>query len=196
MATDRDAVRQTAVQAAEGPLQSLWTAAHGPVLQAGEVGGRRLAVLAFSPALSEHLPLTASYPLLMGNAIYWTAAARIDIARGMNRRTGDRVALDGRHLTWRQTDQRDTSTNELALSGRYTELDRVGLWETEAGERGSAAVLSADETLLASGPHDVETADYAQGSFIFRGDLVPMLLWGILLLFMLESWLYHRYWAY
>ena len=31
---------------------------------------------------------------------------------------------------------------------------------------------------------------------LFRGDLLPFLLWGVLGLFMIESWLFHRYIAY
>ncbi len=75
VATTRVALTQTAVLESDGPLEPLWVGPSGPVLAAGDVRGQRIVVMAFAPGRSERLPLMASFPLLIGNAIYWSAAA-------------------------------------------------------------------------------------------------------------------------
>jgi hypothetical protein len=196
VSTQRLSLLQTAVIESAGPLETIWTGSAGPVLLAGEVRGQRVAVAAFSPQRSENLPLTASYPLLLGNAIYWASEDRRESARGMNRRTCELVELKGKTLTWRDpADPKSAVTQTLA--GRWTELDRPGLWETDAGESGSAALLSFRETLLPSAPgprQDTEAAAPSAGGL--QGDLGLPLALGVLVLLILESWFYHRYLAY
>ena len=199
VATGRVAVTQTTVLAADGPLQPLWVGLQGPVLLAGEVGRQRVAVLGFDPAKSESLPLLASYPLLMGNAIFWTTETAARAAAGRHEATGELVELDARTLTWTTDVGKELKTeNPVELTGRWTELDRIGLWETDTGLTGSAALLSPQETLL---PARVESladeadADAATASLL-RGDLAPVLIWSLVALLIAESWLFHRYTAY
>ena len=197
VATARVAVTQTAVVEAGGPLDSLWVGPQGPVLSAGEVRGQRIVVMAFSPQHSEQLPFMASYPLLIGNAVYWAAESRIESAEGRDRRTGELVELEGRTLTWNTPDGGRETEARVALAGRFAELDRLGLWTTDQGERGSAALLSVDDTRLSAQPDAPGGGSGASSvGSRFQGDLAPLLLWGLLGLFVLESWLFHRYFAY
>ena len=130
-------------------------------------------------------------------AVYWAAESRIESAQGMNRQTGELVELEGRTLTWQSPDGKHAAEETVELSGRFTELDRLGLWTTDAAERGSAALLSADDTRLPT--HREPQGDAAGSPTVgsrFQGDLVPLLLWGVFGLFLVESWLFHRYVAY
>ncbi len=196
VATGRVAVTQTAVLEAGGTLDSLWVGPQGPVLSAGEVRGQRIVVMAFSPQHSEQLPFMASYPLLIGNSVYWAAESRIESAEGRNRRTGDLVELEGRTLTWHDPGARQREVR-VAPAARFAELDRLGLWTTDQGESGSAALLSVDDTRLpARGDAPLGASGATAVGSRFRGDLAPLLLWGLLGLFLVESWLFHRYFVY
>lgn len=210
VANDRVAVTQTATLAADGTLQPLWLGSHGPVLLAGESGGQRVIVMGFSPQQSEQLPLMASYPLLIGNAIYWSAEKSFASTTGLNHRTGDLVRLAGRRITWRGSPgERETIVELPGAPGRHFELDRLGLWETDAekdsgekdasktdaGELGSAALLSVAETVL-PGDDEAAAAPAMPAGPWLRGDLLPGLLWLLLLILVGESWLYHRYLVY
>lgn len=197
VATGRIALTQTAVVEAAGPLRSLWAGSAGPVLLAGEARGQRIVVLAFSPQHSERLPLMYSYPLLIGNAIYWAAEKQIESSRGTNRRTGELVELEGKEITWRNPGNKQSAETSVELKGRSTQLDRIGLWETDAGETGSASLLSTKDTLLPAEDRNPDTAQRdSTAASLFRGDLAPLLLWSVLVLLIVESWLFHRYVAY
>ena len=205
VATGRVAVTQTVMIDPGGPLQSLWIGPQGPVLLAGEFRGQRVVVMGFSPQRSEQLPFMASYPLLIGNAIYWAAETEIESSRGMNRRTGELVELQGKTLTWldparkeaAQTTASPAAGGTVRIEGRSAELDRLGLWRTEAGESGSASLLSVEETLIpAADKHTPTGRDASETAGLFRGDMAPLLLWGVLALLIFESWLFHRYIAY
>jgi len=199
VASGRVAVVQTAVLEADGTLQPLWVGPSGPILVAGEVGGQRLVVMAFDPERCEHLPLMASYPLLVGNAIYWSAQPKTDWQGGKNRKTGELVPLEGKSLTWSVPSIRGTSGTTAVLRGRWTELDRIGLWRSDAGETGSASLLSQRETNLVAVEPSVDESDAdraADQASIFRGDLTKLFMWCVLLLLAAESWLFHRHAVY
>ena len=195
VATSRVSVTQTAVVEADGTLEPLWVGPSGPLLVAGEVKGQRVVVMAFEPERSEHLPLLASYPLLIGNAIYWTTDAYSEAHAGNNHRAGDLVALEGETLTWSVPGGRETA---VSLRGRATELDRLGLWATDTGTTGSASLLSPRETQLAAAPEDENAAEngIANGSALLRGDLTRSLAWLVLAFLLLEAWLFHRHAVY
>lgn len=195
VASGRIAIMQTVVLEANGPLQPVWVGPQGPLLLAGEISGQRVVVFGFSPQMSENLPLMASFPLLIGNAVYWSAEEELESIRGMNRRTGTLVPLKGKSINWnapRATEQPET----MALQSDYVELDRIGLWETDAGEAGSAALLSVDETHLVRGGQKQNDLVEAHSSWWLRGDLLPLFLWMIVLILVVESLLFHRYLAY
>ncbi len=199
VASSRVALTQTAVLAAEGPLQPLWMSASGPLLLAGEVAGQRVAIMAFAPERSERLPLMASFPLLIGNAVYWAARPAIEAQSANNRRTGDVVELCGKTLHWRVPGPVRDAHHQVALTGRWTALDRIGLWETDAGQKGSAALLSVRETRLPAREAQARDAGgqaAAAGLLLGGGDLRAALLWSLLVLLLVESYLFHRHAVY
>jgi hypothetical protein len=197
VATPRIDVAQTAVLAADGPMQPLWIGSHGPVILAGEVQGQRIAVYGFSPQLSSvlsdpsrALPNLRSFPSLIANSVNWAAEDTLQEIQGMNLRTGDLIAPEGKQLDWIDAARPDEIRASVTLEGRAVELDQVGLWQTDAGKTGSAALLSAAETLL---PQSTDESDEAESDVpLFRGDLAPALLWTILTILLVESRLYHR----
>jgi len=196
VATGRVSLTQTAVIESNGALQPLWVGSQGPILMAGEAGGQRVSVMAFSPQKSEQLPLMASYPLLIGNAIYWAAEKSISAARGLNHKTGDLISITGSEIRWQGVDEENETT--VSVANRLVELDQIGLWQTDDGDRGSAALLSpVESTLTISGDKPMKRVqDAARSSSWLRGDLAPLLMWCVLGLLVLESWMYHRYVAY
>jgi VWA domain-containing protein len=194
VASGRVAVFQTCVLDAGGGLTPLWVGPAGPVLSAGEVRGQRLIVMGFSTIRSERLGYLASWPLLLGNAVLWLAQPGQDERSGRNLQTGEVLELPPEaRLTWKGAEPASEEARP-ASAPRLVELDRLGFFE--AGEmRGSAALLSGRETNLRPNPSPLELAgpkaelpwaDY------FRGDLRPLLLWGILLILVGEAWLFHR----
>ena len=216
VATSRVEVTQTAVLESDGPLEPLWVGPSGPVLAAGEVRGQRIVVMAFAPGRSARLPLMASFPLLVGNAIYWSAAGGDGGSpeprnAGTNLRTGELVSLEvvdaeseevesdeagaSGTLTWSVPGPTGSAPETVAARGRWVELDRVGLWRADTGEEGSAALLSSRETCLATRIRPTEALEGVEtkGTVPFmRGDLTPLLLCGIVAVLLAESYLFHR----
>lgn len=201
VATGRLALTQTAVLAAEGVLEPLWTGPAGPLLAAGEARGQRVVVFAFAPELSENLPLSASYPLLLGNAIHWAAQPKADKLGVRTLRTGDSLAADGSSLAWLNPAGDEIGRNPVRNG--WAALDRVGLWKTGNGETGSAALLSARETTLEQA--DADSVAGSRGAAVekskrkshwLRGDLTVSLLTLVFVALLVESWLFHRHAVY
>ncbi len=199
VASDRVSVTQTAVLDVAGLLETLWTGAAGPVLCAGEVGSQRLVVMAFSPGQSEHLPLMASFPMLLGNAINWTGQSGAMQLSGNNRRTGALVRADATPVRWRRPQPGGESGVLVDRPGRWCELERVGFWEAGTGESGTASMLSSAETMVparAAAEPNAGPASRTSHASLFRGDLAAQLKWLMLLVLLLESWLFHRHAVY
>lgn len=196
VSSSRVALTQTGLYDARGSLEPLWFAGNDPVLSAGEVGGERVVVMGFSPGLSEQLPLTASFPILMGNALFW--AVNQEENGGANRlyRSGELAPVAGKTITWMET---GTGSRQAALplTSDVVEMDRRGIWETDAGIRGASHLLSRDETDLRS--RDDENAGdsaYFATSNRFAGNLKLWLLAAVAMILLLESWLFHRHAVY
>lgn len=200
VASERIGVRQRVVLDATGPLQPLWTGPSGPVLVAGESRGQRVIVMGFSPQQSDRFPLTTSFPIYLANCVYWAAGNRLSETLGFSRRTGEIVELQGDELKWFEPGPAaDAEPKSSArIKGHWNELDRIGLWETDSGQRGSAALLSTVETELPLteandvAASDSQAASPAESSFL-QGNLVPLLMWSVFVLLLTESWLYHRH---
>lgn len=207
VASERIAVRQRVVLDGTGPLQPVWTGPSGPVLVAGESQGQRVIVMAFSPEQSDRFPLMTSFPIFLANCVYWAAENRLNQSLGVNLRTGSIQELDGQRLDWSVPGSADSTGNVNAtatdsamkstkLNGRWSELDRIGLWETDTGQRGSSALLSNQETMLPWSASDSKIKNHqteTSAASWLRGDLVPILMWSMLTLLLLDSWLYHRH---
>ncbi|MFM2090848.1 MAG: hypothetical protein RLZZ127_1337 [Planctomycetota bacterium] len=180
VASGRVVLTQTAVIDPEGPLQALWTSPAGPVLAAGELRGARCVVLAARASASERLALLASWPLVVGNALAWICAPALERAAGTRQRTGAVVRPRGTALAW-------ADGGTTALRGGAAELDRLGLWTSDGGDRGSAVLLDRDETALPAAPAAMAAAGGGWG-----GDLVPWLAGLLLVLAAVEAWAFHR----
>ena len=189
VATSRLVLTQTSTLAAGGALEPLWTGPAGPVLAAGEVRGQRVVLMGFMPEQSENLPLSASYPLLLGNAIQWAAQAKGEQLGTRCLRPGDAVTAHGTTLEW--TDASGAKLSKVPLRNGWLALDRTGLWRTDAGEAGSAALLSVRETSLPAGPPDAAREN--SSARWLRADLAWPLLWLVLIALLAESWLFHRH---
>lgn len=188
VATGRLVLTQTTALAAEGALEPLWSGPAGPLLAAGEAHGQRIVVLGFAPEQSENLPLSASYPLLLGNAIQWVAQPKADAGNAPVQRSGNLVAMRGQTFSWIKPD--GTADAPQPVRHGWALLDRTGRWQTDAGETGSAALLSARETLLPAG---TAAREASAPSRRLHGDLGWPLVWLVLGVLILESWLFHRH---
>lgn len=202
VSSTRVALTQTCVyDVAGGALEPLWLAGSDPVLSAGEVRGQRMVVMGFSPGRSEHLPLTASFPLLMGNAIFWCSEqSQAMVERVRENHTGDLIEVEGDELLW--VDWRDGQWREKkqSLSGGLVELDHSGVWRAGDGQRGVAHLLSAAETDIHSLAGEAAAANDRQGlqgkAKGYLGDMTEWILAALVFLLVLESWLFHRHAVY
>lgn len=196
IAIDRLALTQTAAIDASGRLDPLLTGDHGPLLMAGETDGRRIAVVGIRPQASGMLPLMASYPIFLGNAIYWGLGA--EVGRDIKvHRSGEVVESAGESVTWLTTPNAEPQTNDLR-SG-LLELDRLGLWQ--AGEQtGTANLCAINETRLASRSTTDETGEATSSSSSEvsgrSGELTMWLIAAVLAVLLAESWLFHRHAVY
>lgn len=189
VATARIALTQTAALPSGGALEALWIGPAGPVLAAGDVKGQRIVVMGFAPALSEKLPLSASWPLLLGNAIHWVSQPERDVQSTRTWPTGELLRTKGNELFW--VDAEGAKKAREAARNGWVSLDRIGLWKTDENESGGAALLSEAETLLPASPA-MEDVKAARAPW-WRGDLTGILLGCALGALVLESWLFHRH---
>lgn len=196
VSSSRVALTQTGLFEARGSLEPLWFAGSDPVLSAGEVGGQRIVVMGFSPGLSERLPLTASFPILMGNALFWTVNQ--EERGGSNRlyRSGELAPVTGKTITWTESGSGSRQI-DLPITSDVVEMNRSGVWETDTGLRGASHLLSREETDLRSrGEGEEGDPAYFATSNRFAGNLKLWLLAAVAVVLLLESWLFHRHAVY
>ncbi|MDF1859767.1 MAG: BatA and WFA domain-containing protein [Verrucomicrobiales bacterium] len=198
VSSSRIAVTQTAVFQSTGSLEPLWLAGREPVLAAGEVKGQRLVVMGFSPGRSERLPLTASFPLLIGNALLWAVDRDMESTGVELHSSGNLAKVSGKSITWQQWKGDELQTVKLPLANDVLELDRIGVWETDEGVRGASHILSAKESniMARAGEADTSSDDYfaVEGSIGAR--LKLWLLSAVVVILLLESFLFHRFSVY
>ena len=200
VSSTRVAITQTALIEPSGSFEPLWIAGREPVLAAGEAEGKRLVVMAFSPQLSERLPLTASFPLLLGNAVLWVAEnSDLGKQRLQSLTTGDFADLGGAEsIVWTEWAGNALRRREFPLESRMLEMTRLGIWQTGAGHIGTSHLLSPGETDLPGRPVAAERSEKAatQGEWFATGNLTRFFLLVILIVLLLESWLFHRHAVY
>jgi hypothetical protein len=197
VSSSRMALTQTAALDASGSLQPLWLADGQAVLMAGEQGGQRLVVMGFSPVLSEQLPLTPSYPLLLGNALFWSTEKSSQARIPRLLRTGTLVDAPAGAIEWREwRDGRLRDAVRIPVASGMIELDRLGLWHTaETGAEGSSLLLSrAESNLTKSAPDNSRNNSHApKHPRALMGDLSWLFLWLVIIVLIVESWLFHRH---
>jgi hypothetical protein len=200
VSSGRVSVTQTSVFDAAGSLEPLWLGNDEPLLAAGEVKGQRLVVMAFSPGRSDRLPLTASFPLLIGNALLWCAETSPGVTeKVIESPTGQVVTAQGTSVTWTQWAEGGLRNQSEPLTGNLIELDRIGVWETDTGQRGAAHLLSRAETDLR--PREVadETTAKPEDEIrtgAFSGNVTWIFIALVALILVVESWLFHRHAVY
>lgn len=205
VSSGRIALTQTVLYQVDGSLQPLWLAGNEPVMSAGEVRGQRLVVMGFSVAQSERLALTASFPILMGNALLWCAENSQAITeRVRENRTGDLIDVHSKELTWTEWKDGRARKSRVALDDQLLELDRVGLWQSDDGGQGTSYLLSRVESdvpgsVQADRKRDDVAAENTGKSVVrklFLGDITWLIISLIVALLVLENWLFHRHAVY
>ena len=197
ISSSRVAVTQTALFETRGSLEPLWIAGKDPILAAGEVNGQRIVVMGFSPGLSDRLPLTASFPILMGNALFWCVDQKDNPDNTRLFSTGDLAPVAGENITWTGAVGNEGRKQRFALTTDVVEMDRIGIWETDTGQRGASQLLSAGETdLRARMPDAGGDLDYFAVQSGIGGNLKLWLLGAVIVILLLESWLFHRHAVY
>lgn len=197
VSTGRLALTQTVVMDPASSMEPLWMAGQEPVLAAGEVNGLRVVATAFSPSHSEQLALLPAFPLVLGNALYWCAEDRDALSDLKPLHPGQLLNVQGL-VKWSEWDgTRINSTSEEAEAG-ILELLRIGIWEAPDGRSGASALASAGETdlrKLDNGavqrfvmPSLADGAGFLQAA----GNWPRRLLWLVLALLVVESFLFHR----
>lgn len=193
--SSRLALTQTALFQSIGSLEPLWMAGNEPLLSAGDVKGQRIVVMGFSPGLSERLPLTASFPLLMGNALLWAVDQEEGSSRISVYATGDLAQVAGDTVDWSSFQEGKWRPEGIAVEGGVVEMNRIGIWKSESGESGASYLLSASESDLPSTAAS-EGDDYFQ---VESGSGVALRWWilgSVVLFLILESLLFHRFAVY
>jgi hypothetical protein len=189
----RVALTQSAVLGVGDTLESLWMAGGEPVLAAGEAGGQRLVVTAFQPGSSEQLALLSAFPLLIGNALYWCAENAEALASLRPHRSGDFVSAKTGMVRWRAWDGEQLVDASDEVKAGMLELRRIGVWESPDGVAGTSLLLSAHETnLTGKGGAAASGEKSVLPRWAGSGRWSMLLLWLVLAVLLVESWLFHR----
>lgn len=184
----RLAVSQTSLVETAGAFSSLWKAGNEPLLVAGEVEGQRIVVMAFSPQLSEQLPLTASFPILLGNSILWVVSSDgVSDEHFVNSASGDFINLKAKKITWIDQYQGRLRERSFPIENSTVELSRLGIWKTDSNQTGASNLLSSKESNISGAIGSKEETNGAKARFNMR---TALLLLVVILLG--ESWLFHR----
>ncbi|WP_395742694.1 BatA domain-containing protein [Prosthecobacter sp.] len=192
--SSRIAVTQSTLLELPASIEPLWIAGHEPVLAAGEFEGRRLVVTAFSPAQSEQLALLPSFPLILGNALYWCAENSEALSDVRTLHTGEMLHTDSL-VQWHAWN--GDSFIEVADDPAHglLALNRIGSWETVPDRSGACALISAAETnlpiLTADAMQSVQPAAPIITASAFS-TWPQKLIWLVLGLLLVESFLFHR----
>lgn len=197
-----------AQQVAAPALSPLVEAEDGPLLLAGEVGGRRVAVFTFDLRDSD-LPLQIAFPVIMANITAWLSPGRV-IAGDDNLQPGAIVSLlpDGRAAgvavtlpdgsVWQQ-DVGDATAPLIFDQTQQTGIYRLAFLDVAGQSQpgGAFAVnfFDADESRIqpAAGLQLGQTEITAAGSGL-EGlrELWPWLLAGGLVVLLIEWWITYR----
>ncbi len=192
--TSRIAVTQTTVLSLPVSIEPLWIAGNEPVLAAGEAEGQRLVVTAFSPAQSEQLALLPSFPLVLGNALYWCAENSGGMADLRTLPTGELLPASSL-VQWHAWDGTQfIEASDDPANGLLT-LNRIGSWETADGRSGTSALISDAETNLPKLASETAAATPSAAPLVTAtafSTWPKRLIWLALGLLLLESFLFHR----
>lgn len=195
VSSSRLAITQTCVLESLGSLEPLWLAAAEPVLAAGEVNGQRIVASAVSPSQSEQLALLPAYPLLLGNAIYWCAEQSDALSELKPLRPGEWLSTTGL-VKWSDWNGMRIGSASDEAQGSLLEVQRLGVWETGDGKTGASILASTEETDVPKQPGDANaTASTTQTKQTWKkttSNWPQKLIWSLLAVLLVESFLFHR----
>lgn len=195
IATSRIAITQTGVFESLGSLEPIWLAGTEAVVTAGEANGQRIVASAVSPSQSEQLALLPAYPLLLGNAIYWCAEQSDALSELKPLRPGDWLTTSGL-VKWSEWNGVRTGNASDEPQGSLLEVQRLGIWETADGRTGTSILASAEETDVPKLPANMAAAKAGappkQTWQKTSGNWPQKLVWALLAVLIVESFLFHR----
>jgi hypothetical protein len=132
----------------------------GPLLLAGETGGRRIAILTFDLHDSD-LPLQVAFPILLTNLFQWYAPARLfDASAGLA--PGQPLAIQAPPDATALTVTRPDGTTWQGSAGgvsTYAETDQLGLYTVVAQTPGGEVRQAFAVNLFAPGESDIRPSD-------------------------------------
>ncbi|GAB4477935.1 MAG: BatA and WFA domain-containing protein [Anaerolineae bacterium] len=199
------AIREARLVQPAGWAQPLVEAEGGPLLLAGTVGGRRVAILPFDLRASD-LPLRIDFPILFANLLDWYAPAQpFEAAGGLA--PGDPLVIRPRPLTTQYritlpdgTVERFPASAETLI---FTGTGQIGVYTVELLEgldvqmTGSFAVnlfapgesrIAPQEAIQIGEAPITPNSPQDQG----QRELWPWLAAAALVLLIVEWWVYHR----
>lgn len=197
VSSSRLALTQTAILSLPSSIEPLWMAGSEPLLAAGEVNGQRLLVSAFSPSRSENLALLPAFPLVLGNALYWCGESSSTLSSYEVRHTGSILTAEG-SLHWTEWDGNGFRSATDETSSGLVSLQRIGMWDTTDGRKGACILGSETETNLPIQIPETNTTAITpaptlqRASWLQQWTVPQLLIWSIVLLLLLESFLFHR----
>ncbi len=186
--------------------RALVTAEGGPLLLAGEQGGRRVAILTFDLHDSD-LPLQLAFPILMANLMTWYAPTQIvdapdGLVTGQPLVVRPRAEADSYRIT-RPDDAQETFALEEAQA-LYTDTTSPGVYVVEllagdsviAGQAVAVNLFAPEESAIA--PAEAITLGEAavrQGvgqEAEGQREMWPWVAGAALVILLIEWWVYHR----
>lgn len=194
VSNSRIAITQTSVLDLPTSVEPLWIAGNEPVLAAGEFNGQRLVVTAFSPSQSEQLALLPSFPLVLGNALYWCAENSQTLTDVRTLHTGEMLTADSlvQWHAWNGAQFIDASDDP---ANGLLPLNRIGTWETGNGRSGSCALISDAETHLPKSDKQKAASPPPSSQIVTATTFSTWpkrLIWLVMAVLLLESFLFHR----
>jgi Ca-activated chloride channel homolog len=185
--------------------EALITSDGGPLLLAGDVGGRQVAVLTFDLYGSD-LPLQITWPILMGNLINWYQPQDVvyvpdGLGVGESLLVRPPLTAEAVRVTLPDGQMRDLAINREALVFAETRLPGIYRLEiSEGGEITQSAQFAVN--LFDSGESDITpqssitlgsvTVEQAEEEEIGQREFWPWLALVALAILMLEWYAYHR----
>lgn len=189
-------------------LQSLVDTQGGSMFLAGEIDGRRVAILPFDLADSD-LPLQIAFPIIMANIIDWLNPGRINVTSG-NIQTGEIVSLvsDPRaELLTIELPNGEQWTHELQSSSEailFPETDQVGIYSVAFQDSNGDTIRTGQFAVNFLLPEEsrigasIDRSAFQRGQaanatqILGRGEIWPFFLGAGFLVMMAEWWFTYR----
>jgi hypothetical protein len=176
----------------------------GPLLFAGETGGRRVAVLTFDLHDSD-LPLQVAFPILLSNLFDWFAPAQLfDAPAGLppGQPLAIRAPADATVLVVIRPDGSEWRAPVAAGALNYAETEQLGAYTVRATTPAGVVEQQFAVNLFAPEESDIRPRDTitvgtapvgtAPGGATGQREIWPYLAAAALVVLALEWWVYHR----